>query len=124
MSESIITLLCLTAYKAYLLSLVPHSQSAKVFSDFSKACTPGALVMEVSTIYVRANDPIRIGHLERVTEEPFYTPEQWAELGEKDEPVPLERVWYIKALVSGDTKRWTNADFIRVIGSIGDPWRI
>lgn len=121
---NILTLLCLSAYKAYVLSLGPHTHTSKTFLDFTQAVTPGTLVMEVSTIYVREYDTIRIGHLERVTEEPFYTPEQWAELGEKDEPIPLERVWYIKSLAASETKRWTNADFIRVIGSSDDPWRI
>jgi hypothetical protein len=123
--NKVIGLLAMSAYQLWIAMLhggdVP---SHDVMRARMKAPEVGDIVMETSTIGHRIRDHVRIGRLLRVTREPVFTPEKWAEGGgTPDEPIPDERVVYIKPLVAdvpGGEYRWTNADFIVVAE---DPWK-
>jgi hypothetical protein len=108
MDEKLIAYLCFAAYRAYTLSLQGTGLSHRNY-EFAKGIAPGQLVMEVSSIWMRKFDQIRVGYLETITREPF--PGDW----DGEEKVPMETVYYIKALSDGETKRWTNCDFIRLV---------
>jgi hypothetical protein len=111
-NDELISLLCVSAYNAYLGSFGGHDAAIRRHRWFTDP-QPGDLVMETSTIYAKSQyDNIRIGFLKSTAREPVYTPEEW---DGDDEPIPTEKVWYIEALFDGEVKRWTNADFIRVV---------
>lgn len=108
------------AYMCTLRGDVPVGSS----KNFEPAI--GKMIMEISSFYwscavpfERDYDPINsIGVWEREEQEPVFTPEQWAEGGGEDEPIPTERVIYIRTL-DGREFRWVNANFIRVPDTTG-----
>lgn len=83
----------------------------------------GDLVMEISSIWQREQDRIRIGYLLRTARERYPTPagmtdeEYRAEY--EGEDLPTEPVTYIRLLVDGTECRWTNCRFIRVVDEPG-----
>lgn len=86
----------------------PCENTAKMFAAL-KYPQPGQLVLEISSgCYIHPE--IALGHLLRVTQEPFPDPDP------EDEPI-LEEVVYIQTL-TGVEARWTNARFIRVLESL------
>lgn len=113
-----IHLLCASAYLAYSGCF----GNQKLFEFFSKIA-PGMLVMETSSVGRRRDyDLIRIGHLDRIADEPFHSDAEWEEVKDDYSKRPMERVFYIRALYDGKIKRWTNASFIRVANSVMEVW--
>lgn len=114
-----IHLLCASAYLAYSGCFGDRRRY-----DFFSKIEPGMLVMETSSIgRNRAYDLIRIGHLDRIAEEPFHQDAEWEEIKADYSKRPMERVFYIRALYDGKIKRWTNASFIRVANSVMEVWQ-
>jgi hypothetical protein len=118
--DDLLSLLCISAYNHYLATLVGNpTPSVKRAGDRMTSPRVRDWVIETSTIYDRARDKNRIGRLLRVENEPICTAEQWAERGGGIEPVPRERVTYLRT-VDGREYRWTNASFIAVPADIRD----
>jgi len=105
------------AYQAWRASLCAGPRS--ITDLFSELKNPkvGDLVMEISTLFMKGNDPVEgIGRLVSITQEPVYTPEAWKASGASEgEAVPTEPVYTI-ALIFDDGRefRWRNAMFIKV----------
>lgn len=118
-NEELIGLLIASAYAAYSSSLIGGPPVAHERFQFFKQFKPGDLVMEVSSMFMRGYDPIRIGYLVSDSMEPYGTEEWWEENEDEYEGNrPQERVFRIKALLDGEEKRWTNAMMIRVVTKI------
>jgi hypothetical protein len=121
-------LLEVSAYRLYLSCLGNTAPDARVL--YGRMINPqvGDVVMEISTIHHDGQRPRyesrtgdRIGTLMRIESEPMHTPEQWAEGGYGDEPIPTERAWYLR-LLDGREYRWVNASFIALPSDL-DCWR-
>ena len=117
--EMLLELLIASAYAAYCSSLIGGPPIAHQRFQFFKEFKPGDLVMEVSSMFMRGHDPIRIGYLVSDAMEPYGTEEWWEEnKGDYEGKRPQERVFTIKSLLDGEEKRWTNAMMIRVVTKI------
>jgi hypothetical protein len=117
--KQLLDLLIASAYAAYCSSLIGGPPIAHERFQFFKEFKPGDLVMEVSSMFQRRLDPIRIGYLVSDAMEPFGTEEWWEENKEDYEGErPQERVFTIKSLLDEEEKRWTNAMMIRVVTKI------
>lgn len=118
-NQELLQLLIASAYAAYSSSLIGGPPIAHQRFQFFKEFKPGDLVMEVSSMFMRRFDPIRIGYLVRDAMEP-YGPEEWWQENKDDYEGerPQERVFTIKSLLDGEEKRWTNAMMVRVVTQI------
>jgi hypothetical protein len=117
--NQLLDLLIASAYAAYCSSLIGGPPIAHERFKFFKEFKPGDLVMEVSSMFMRKLDPIRIGYLVSDAMEPYGTKEWWEENKDDYEGQrPQERVFTIKSLLDGEEKRWTNAMMIRVVTKI------
>jgi hypothetical protein len=117
--EQLLESLIASAYAAYCSSLIGGPPIAHQRFRFFNEFKPGDLVMEVSSMFMRDYDQIRIGYLVRDAMEPYGTTEWWEENKDDYEGTrPQERVFTIKSLLDGEEKRWTNAAMIRVVTKI------
>lgn len=114
--EEAARLVCCAAYAAYMATLrgdVPAG-SHKNFE-----AVVGTTVFECMMFRMKKTGILDcIGVLERMEHEPFCTEEHWRDPVNGhgaliSEPVPTEKVWYIRTL-DGREVRWTNALFVRV----------
>ena len=119
----------LAAYSAYAAYMATLRGDVPAGSHQNFQPEVGVPVVEISTIGMWDNlvhyklDESRehlrdvlncIGTLERIANEPLYTPEQWVEMGESEnDPISSQKAWYIRTL-DGREFRWENALFIRV----------
>jgi len=114
MNDEVLSLLCISAYNHYLSTLVGNpAPTVRAALDKMSHPQPGDWVIETSTIWDRARDRDRFGRLLRTAAEPMWTPEQWAEGGGGADPIPLERIFYIRT-ADGREYRWRNASFIAI----------
>lgn len=82
----------------------------------------GDLVMEISTIYDKRHNGIRIGYVISDKQEHAYEDDVRERIKDQYEgdPRPMEQVTRIKALLDGKEQKWTNASFIRIYGSANE----
>lgn len=74
----------------------------------------GDYVLEKTTAFLTRDPSLRFGKLIKVCMEPYpLSDEAKKEYEELGEPIPEEKVYYIK-LVDGTEMRWTNASFMRI----------
>lgn len=109
--SEIIRLLAISAYSAYLNTLVgnPAPRIAALYQEI-KNPKEGDLVLETSTIGRRPT--ATIGRLLRVVKEPAMSAEEWDV--PVNGPVPNDTFWYIENL-DGQEERWSNCSFIKVL---------
>jgi hypothetical protein len=125
MDNKLLSLLISSAYAAYSSSLIgTNLEGVNKRFRFFQDIKPGNLVMEISSMFVRSPDAIRIGYLDRIVREPYPVPpsmteEEYKAEYEPDLP-PTETVHYIKSVLDDKEIRWTNAQFIRVV----DDWKV
>ena len=102
------------AYQNYRSTLVGNpAPVVKQLGDRMRDVRVGDLALEVTTIYHPDRLGERLGRLVRIAEEPVFTPEQWADGGGENEPIPTHTVWYLR-LPDGREYGWYNASFIAV----------
>lgn len=109
--EEMVRQIAVLGRQVWMATLVGHP--APIIQDLHtrmQAPQPGDLVMELSTFHRGDWSESAVGRLQRVTSEPAYTAEQWAEGGD-ERPIPHEEVTYIESLLTGAVSRWVNADF-------------
>lgn len=112
----VLRLLTASVHAAYIGSLQGTNFSTKRFEWF-KAISPGNLVMETSTAYIRGEyDFYRFGYLISADYEFCPLSEKWEAIKKRRNGRPREKelVHRIKLLASGREYMWTNANFIRV----------
>ncbi len=76
----------------------------------------GDLVAEMTTVYTTGDPEIAVGYLERVVQEPVWTPAEMAACGAGEES-PTETVHYIRTL-TGRSIRWTNCKFVTALTDV------